>query len=166
MLPTLSKVTFYLFRPTSARNMCYLGCQVFFRIFSLCLKSRQQQAVVVSVTKGSFRPGALLKSDIVLFQSEVDFSELLHQEWRHQRVLYDKGDKIIKTVALFTQRLRISPERWFANSPPMVIDTKRSISTVPLCNSHRKPALWLLKRRDGTHHVDDISVSQAFPPLI
>ena len=28
-----------------------------------------------------------------------------------------------------------------------------------VCNSHRKPALQFLKRRDGTRHVDDVSVS-------
>ena len=28
----------------------------------------------------------------------------------------------------------------------------------PLCNSHIKPALWLLKQRDGTHHDDDVYV--------
>ena len=26
-------------------------------------------------------------------------------------------------------------------------------------DSHRKPALWLLKRRDGTCHVNDVGVS-------
>ena len=28
----------------------------------------------------------------------------------------------------------------------------------PLCNSHRKPALCLLKRCDGTRHDDEVSV--------
>ena len=32
-----------------------------------------------------------------------------------------------------------------------------------VCNSHRKPALRLLKRRDGTHHVDDVGVSPGVP---
>ena len=27
-----------------------------------------------------------------------------------------------------------------------------------LCNSHRKPAPWLLKRCDGPHHDDDVGV--------
>ena len=46
----------------------------------------------------------------------------------------------------------------------MVIHTERSISTVPLCNSHRN-TLRLLKRRDGTHHDDVVSVSQVFPEV-
>ena len=34
----------------------------------------------------------------------------------------------------------------------------------PLCNSHRKPALHLLKRGDRTHHDDDVCVfSRCFP---
>ena len=32
-----------------------------------------------------------------------------------------------------------------------------------VCNSHRKPVLRLLKRRDGTRHVDDVSVSPGVP---
>ena len=46
----------------------------------------------------------------------------------------------------------------------MVIHTERSISAV--LNSHRKPALRLLKRRDGTHHDDDVGVSQVFPEVL
>ena len=30
-----------------------------------------------------------------------------------------------------------------------------------VCNSHRKPALRLIKRRDGARHVDDVVVSPA-----
>ena len=44
----------------------------------------------------------------------------------------------------------------------MVIHTERSISAVLPCNSHRKPSLRLPKRRDGTHHVDDVGVSQVY----
>ena len=33
-----------------------------------------------------------------------------------------------------------------------------------VCNSHRKPVLRLLKRRDGTRHVDDVDVSPGVPP--
>ena len=32
--------------------------------------------------------------------------------------------------------------------------------------SYRKPALRLLKRRDGTHHVDDVGVPPGVPLLI
>ena len=36
----------------------------------------------------------------------------------------------------------------------------------PLCNSHREPALRLLKRRDGTRHEDDVGVfSRCFPSV-
>ena len=47
----------------------------------------------------------------------------------------------------------------------MVIYTERSISTIPLCNSHRKPALWLLMRHDGTRHVNDVGVSKGSPAV-
>ena len=33
----------------------------------------------------------------------------------------------------------------------------------PLCNSHRKLALWLLKRHDDTRHDDDVGVSPVAP---
>ena len=59
----------------------------------------------------------------------------------------------------------LSPERSFTNSPPMVIHTERSTFTELPCNSHRKPVLWLLKRRDGTRHVYVVGVSQVFPPI-
>ena len=44
-------------------------------------------------------------------------------------------------------------------------DTKHRWSKdKPLCNSHRKPALRLLKRRDSTHHDDDhVWVFKVFP---
>ena len=32
-----------------------------------------------------------------------------------------------------------------------------------LCNAHRRPALGLLKRRDGTRHDDDVCVFKVFP---
>ena len=33
-----------------------------------------------------------------------------------------------------------------------------------MCNSHRNTALRLLKRREGTRHVDDVGVSPGVPP--
>ena len=35
-----------------------------------------------------------------------------------------------------------------------------------LYKSHRKPALWLLKRRDGVHHDDDGVFSRCFPGVL
>ena len=50
-----------------------------------------------------------------------------------------------------------------ANSPTIVIHTERSISTVPPCNSHRKPVLRLLKWHDGTRHVDGVVFPRCSP---
>ena len=45
----------------------------------------------------------------------------------------------------------LSLERWFANFPPLVVDTEWSTSTL-------KTTLRLLKRGDGTRHDDDVGV--------
>ena len=59
----------------------------------------------------------------------------------------------------------LPPLRQFANSPLIVIHTHLRLQEEPLCNSHRKPALWLLKRRDGTCH-DDVGVfTRCFPSV-
>ena len=75
-----------------------------------------------------------------------------------------------ETLASFTQRSHIiSPQRWFANSLLLVVQTaeQRQHKDEPLCNSHRKPALRLLKKCDDTHHEDDACVFffKAFPPV-
>ena len=54
-------------------------------------------------------------------------------------------------------------QRSFANSSSSH-EAKHCCKEEPLRNSHRKPALWLLKRRDGTRHDDDVCVfSRGFP---
>ena len=57
-----------------------------------------------------------------------------------------------------------SPHYLRSSGSPMVIHTEQSTSAVPPWKSHGKPALRLLKWRDGTHHVDDVGVSQV-PPV-
>ena len=66
-------------------------------------------------------------------------------------------------ASLSHREATLSPQWWFANSPPLFIHTEASSSDELLCNSHRKPALWLLKRRDGTRHDDDVCVFKVFP---
>ena len=64
-------------------------------------------------------------------------------------------------LALFTQRLhKISGAvvRQFSADGDSHRAKHRRLSA---SNSHRKPALLLLKRRDGTCHVDDVGV----PPV-
>ena len=69
-----------------------------------------------------------------------------------------------ESVVLFTQGLRIfsgAVVRKFSNDG----DSHRAKHLrLHLCNLHRKPVLWLLKRRDGTQHVDDVGVSPGVPP--
>ena len=69
------------------------------------------------------------------------------------------------TLTLFTQRLRIISgvvvRQFSANG-----DSHKANHHKPPCNSHRKPAPQLQKRCEGTHHVDDVGVSQVFPQLI
>ena len=66
--------------------------------------------------------------------------------------------------ALFTQHLRIisgAAVRQFSADG----DSHRAKHLcLHVCNSHRKPALRLLKRRDGTRHFDDVVVSPGDPP--
>ena len=67
-------------------------------------------------------------------------------------------------LALLTQRLRIisgAVVRQFSADGDL---HRAKHIHLHMCNSHRKPALRLLKRRDGTHHVDNVSVFPGVPP--
>ena len=70
-----------------------------------------------------------------------------------------------RSAALFTQRHYL----WSGGSPIFTQSDSHGakhlrLKDEPLCNSHRKPALRLLKRPDGTCYDDDVSVfSRCFP---
>ena len=70
------------------------------------------------------------------------------------------------TLALFTQRLRIISGEVVRQFSTDGDSHRAKYLHLHVCNSHRKPALRLLKRRDGIRHVDDVGVSQVFPLLI
>ena len=71
-----------------------------------------------------------------------------------------------KSLALFTQPFRIiygAEVRQFSTDGEA---HRAKHLCLHVCNSHRKLALWLLKRHDSTRHVDDVGVSPGVPLLI
>ena len=72
------------------------------------------------------------------------------------------------TVAFFIQHLHIisgALVRQFSTNGDW--HRAKHLKDEPLCNSHRKPVLQLLKRCDGTRHDDDVGVfSRCFPGVL
>ena len=79
------------------------------------------------------------------------------------------ADPPLEVVAPFTQRRCINATA-AVHQFSAIGHSQRAkhlrLKDEPLCNSQRKPVLWLLKSRDGTLHDDDICVFQSCFPRV
>ena len=94
-------------------------------------------------------------SNVSVFTSSM---ELLSQSLEKER----EGED----MALFTQRsctIAAAAVRQFSTVGCSHGAKHHRLKDEPLCNSGRKPMLWLLERLDGTHDDDDVCVFKVFP---